>query len=135
MTPKAARYRGGECDVFALALHQVTGWPLALIEGVRPDPDAPGDVIGEPAHAVALSPGRWLADVDGLHRRADLVAHCRFSVRPSRVRVRRVSPEECAETFTTAPVDPGAIAEAVALIREMPARWARPGAHACLVAG
>lgn len=64
----ANRYRVGMCDAAALAIHQHTGWPLALWVGWYTDPDE-AEPYYEAAHAVVQDPrveGRWW-DVDGCH--------------------------------------------------------------------
>ena len=64
----AQRYRLGMCDAAALALHQHTGWPMALWVGWFHDPHL-DEPYYEAAHAVVCDPrveGRWW-DVDGPH--------------------------------------------------------------------
>lgn len=127
-----ARYRMGMCDVLALAVHQHTGWPLALWSGeFEDDMGEPGDVYTQPQHAVVVDPdsGSWF-DIDGLHPAAEQPSLF-FDAPPLKILLVPASPEEVAEAFTTQDIEPAQLQralsdlESLGLLATLPARRRR----------
>jgi hypothetical protein len=56
-------YLDGDCELLALAIHHLTGWPVVATWGEDPDVDF---------HALVLLPGGECLDWQGLHSPAEL---------------------------------------------------------------
>lgn len=61
------RYTSGGCPFFAIALHERTKWPLALLIDQAAEPESWGGRKKYPpiAHVFVLTPGGWAMDVRG----------------------------------------------------------------------
>jgi hypothetical protein len=106
-----SRYRGGYCDAYALAIHRLHDYPLAVVRGYWYDPEWESEEY-EDCHVVAVKePGVYL-DVDGEHSRDDLVRRCLFGGPVERVEIEPVSEEEARFLFTMEGVPDADIDEA-----------------------
>jgi hypothetical protein len=133
LDPLRQRYRTGMCDVLALAVHQRTGWPLALWSGeFEDDLGEPGETWHQPQHAVVIDPGTgaWF-DVDGFHPAGEVpVLH--FDQQPLAVSLQPASPQEVAEAFTAQDTPQDQLdqalldLQALGWLEQLPARRARP---------
>lgn len=107
----ARTYRLGMCDAAALAIHQYTGWPLALWVGWMHDPDD-DEPYYEAAHAVVCDPrvpGRWW-DVDGHHDGTP--SNLMFSQGPDRIELLDCTVEEIRYAFSMGGVEDDSIEQA-----------------------
>ncbi len=78
------RYRLGMCDALALAVHDHTGWPLALWSGeLEDDLDDEEETWVQAVHAVVVDPetGRWF-DIDGFHPAEEVPSNLYFESEP-----------------------------------------------------
>lgn len=110
-------YSAGMCDVFALALHRLLGWPLAVVRGAMEDEW--GEDWYEDAHAFVLAPEGGGADVRGIRPIDEIVGECAFS-NPSEVSVVEVGEKEMCSLFTVEGVSEEDIDEAVRYAGTLP---------------
>lgn len=65
-------FKHGDCDIFAVALHDKTGWPLVKVTDHHNVHDGRAH-MGSAMHWMLRHPSGKLVDVDGLHEELDIL--------------------------------------------------------------
>jgi hypothetical protein len=102
-------YTMGMCDAYAIALHQIYGYPLYVIYGVYKDEDDEENM--EPCHIVAKKGNKYL-DVRGERTKEELLKNCVFMNKVFKVKFIETSEEEARYIFTSEGVSSADIVKA-----------------------
>jgi hypothetical protein len=79
---QAELYIRGGCPWLAIALHEETGWPLAMLVGGPSDEWRHGEVLPTIAHVFVLTPRGTLLDILGERTIKDLKRHYHDLIEP-----------------------------------------------------
>lgn len=113
---RASLYRGGMCDAYALAKHEMTGLPIYLVQGKWIDEEWEEEAT-EPCHML-VGDGKTFYDVDGARTEQDLKQNCYFSGPVTEVEIIQISPREAREIFTVEGVHDEDIEQAKQFIQQ-----------------
>lgn len=116
---ESKQYKTGLCDVFAIALHELTGLPLGGWAGIYYD-DLFDEEAKEFCHAcvvLSFENTEWL-DVDGYHKGAP--DNCMFNNQVDRVELFPLNKTEVSELFTSCDLDSTQIQQAKQYILKHP---------------
>jgi hypothetical protein len=114
----ASLYRSGMCDAFAIALHDLTNYPLAAWGGTYYDDFEEEDVI-EYCHVVVTIPNsnKWI-DVDGIHDSPP--DNCFFNNDVKKLQLYPISRDEATYIYSMEGVSENDIDRAIAYIKSKP---------------
>lgn len=113
------QYRVGMCDIFAIALHNLTDLPFGAWGGKYYDEYTEEDEWEYCHLCVVLDfqTPKW-ADVDGVH--SGKPQNCYFNNPVENIELVRVSRQEAEEMFTACPIDDSSIKQAEDHIKSDP---------------
>lgn len=113
----------GFCDAFAIALHRLSGLPLASVCGKVVEED--GDIRYDDHHLVIIEDYQTETFIDAAGRRfgldpwrRDIGSNCFVDCRTVEILLRPVSIDEALFIFTTTGVSENEVAEAMDCIKE-----------------
>ena len=112
-------YKRGLCDAYALALHKVFGYGMAVVRGWYPDDLGDEDEEAyEDCHLVGVKDDCTFVDVDGDKSEEDLKKDCFFHNPVTRITIEPVSEEEARHLFTIEGVTDEQIQDAIKFIKK-----------------
>jgi len=111
---KSNKFGSGYCAEFALALHEKTGYPIAVILGHYRDEDTDEEYT-EPSHCFVMIDSQNGIDCYGERSINSMIEESYFSSKPIKITIEQVTPEEAINTFSME----GAIPEALKEAREI----------------
>jgi len=95
----------GDCDVYAIALHRLYGYPLYIVKGYykEDDWDEEAGFTGydnEPAHIVVKLPNGNYMDSDGEIAEEQLKADCAFGNKIEYIKIEEITEEEAMYVYS-----------------------------------
>ena len=112
-------YKRGLCDAYALALHKMYGYGMAVVRGWFPDDLGDEDEEAyEDCHLVGVKDDGTFVDVDGDKSEEDLKKDCFFHNPVTRITIEPVSEEEAKHLFTVEGVTDEQIQDAIKFIKK-----------------
>ncbi len=116
---KRSVYRTGMCDAMAIALHELTGLPLAAWRGTFFD-EVFDEESTEDCHicvVVSFNATKWI-DVDGVH--TGIPKNCFFNNPVTEVNLVPITKNDAAMTFSSDGVTPDEVGQAKDFIKNDP---------------
>lgn len=95
----------GDCDVYAIALHRVYGYPLYIVNGYHKEEDwdeeeGYTEYDSEPAHIVVKLPNGNYMDSDGEVTEEQLKADCAFGNKIEYIRIESITEQEAMYVYS-----------------------------------
>ena len=95
----------GDCDVYAIALHRVYGYPLYVVNGYYKEDDWDEDTgytgyYNEPAHIVVKLPNGNYMDSDGEVTEEQLKADCAFGNKIEYIKIEAITEQEAMYVYS-----------------------------------
>lgn len=95
----------GDCDVYAIALHKIYGYPLYVVNGYFKEDDWNEEegytgYWNEPAHIVVKLPNGNYMDSDGEITEQQLKADCAFSNKVEYIKIEEITEEEAMHVYS-----------------------------------
>lgn len=101
-------FNHGDCDIYAVSLHRLYGYPLYIVRGWFLEPEWGGDreYDYEDSHVVVKLPNGNYMDSDGETTESDLRQNCAFGNNIDKITFEQVSEEEALSTFSCEDQEP-----------------------------
>lgn len=95
-------FNHGDCDIYAVSLHRLYGYPLYVVRGWFLEPEWGGEREWdhEDSHMVVKLPNGYYMDSNGETTEAELRQNCAFSNDISKITFEHLSEEEALGTFS-----------------------------------
>lgn len=95
----------GDCDVYAIALHRVYGYPLYIVNGYHKEEDwdeeeGYTEYDSEPAHIVVKLPNGNYMDSDGEVTEEQLKADCAFGNKIEYIKIEPITEQEAMYVYS-----------------------------------
>lgn len=95
----------GDCDVYAIALHRVYGYPLYIVNGYHKEEDwdeeeGYTEYDSEPAHIVVKLPNGNYMDSDGEVTEEQLKADCAFGNKIEYIKIEPITEQEAMHVYS-----------------------------------
>jgi hypothetical protein len=100
-------FRQGDCDLYAVALHRLYGYPLYVVRNYYPNGEYEPDeedynlygIDTEECHIVVKLPNGNFLDSDGEISEKKLIKQCLFGNKIGKIKIERISEEEALSIF------------------------------------
>lgn len=101
-------FRSGDCDIYAIALHRLYGYPIYAINGYYKEPDWNEEMgwtgyYDETAHLVVKLPNGNYLDCDGESTEEELKSQCAFGNKIEYIKFEEISENEAMDLFSYDP--------------------------------
>jgi hypothetical protein len=103
-------FRSGDCDIYAIALHRLYGYPIYVINGYYRESDSGCDLdkcpgcewclMNESSHLVVKLPNGNYLDSDGESTEEELKSQCAFGNKIEYIKFEEISENEAMELFS-----------------------------------
>ena len=93
-------FTSGDCDIYAVSLHRLYGYPLYVIRGYYPDEDFDNEEYYEDAHVMIKLPNGKFFDSQGEQTKEELLQLAMFSNNVKRIEIIPVDEQEALEAFS-----------------------------------
>lgn len=95
----------GDCEIYAIALHRLYGYPLYVVNGYYKEPDWDEEMgwtayLDEPCHVVVKLPNGKYLDANGETSEEKLKKDCLFSNEVEYIKIEPISEEEAKYLYT-----------------------------------
>ena len=95
----------GDCDVYAIALHRIYGYPLYIVNGYHKEEDwdeeeGYTEYDSEPAHIVVKLPNENYMDSDGEVTEEQLKADCVFGNKIEYIKIEPITVQEAMYVYS-----------------------------------